>query len=108
MISLRSVEKRNDGKVIEKDNDFLDGICQRSTAFICQSQEKDTPGVKIKISYRDKEIESLVSLDKKGNLTGLNPEIIDARKILDWDKTVVEYSFSGPLYEKILTIMGRG
>ena len=108
VISLRSVEKHNDGKVIEKDNDFLDGICQRSTAFICQSQEKDTPGVKIKISYRDKEIESLVSLDKKGNLTGLNPEIIDARKILDWDKTVVEYSFSGPLYEKILSIMGRG
>ena len=66
------------------------------------------PSVKIKIAYRDKEIENLVSLDKNGQMTGLNPEIIDANKILDWDKTVVEYSFSGPLYEKVLSIMGRG
>lgn len=108
VVSLRSVEKADNGKVIEKDNDFLDGICQRSTVLICQSQEKDTPSVKIKIAYRDKEIESLVSLDKNGQINGLNPEIIDASKILDWDKTVVEYSFSGPLYEKVLSIMGRG
>lgn len=108
VVSLRSVDKGNDGKVTEKDNDFLDGICQRSTVLICQSQEKDMPSVKIKIAYRDKEIESLVSLDKNGQITGLNPEIIDANKILDWDKTVVEYSFSGPLYEKVLSIMGRG
>ena len=64
--------------------------------------------MKIKIAYRDKEIESLVSLDKNGNLTGLNPEIIDANSILDWDKTVIDYSFSGPLYEKVLSFMGRG
>lgn len=108
VVSLRSVEKADNGKVIEKDNDFLDGICQRSTVLICQSQEKDTPSVKIKIAYRDKEIESLVSLDKNGNLTGLNSEIIDANSILDWDKTVIDYSFSGPLYEKVLSIMGRG
>lgn len=108
VVSLRSVEKADNGKVIEKDNDFLDGICQRSTVLICQSQENDTPSVKIKIAYRDKEIESLVSLDKNGQMSGLNPEIIDASKILDWDKTVVEYSFSGPLYEKVLSIMGRG
>lgn len=108
LVSLRSVEKADNGRVIEKDNDFLDGICQRSTVLICQSQEKDTPSVKIKIAYRDKEIESLVSLDKNGQINGLNPEIIDASKILDWDKTVVEYSFSGPLYEKVLSFMGRG
>lgn len=108
LVSLRSVEKADNGRVIEKDNDFLDGICQRSTVLICQSQEKDTPSVKIKIAYRDKEIESLVSLDKNGNLTGLNPEIIDANSILDWDKTVIDYSFSGPLYEKVLSFMGRG
>lgn len=108
VVSLRSVEKADNGKVIEKDNDFLDGICQRSTVLICQSQENDTPSVKIKIAYRDKEIESLVSLDKNGQISGLNQDIIDASKILDWDKTVLEYSFSGTLYEKVLSFMGRG
>ena len=108
VVSLKFVEKGSNGEPIEKDDDFLDGICQRSTVLICQSQEKDMPSVKIKIAYRDKEIESLVSLDKNGQVSGLNPEIIDASKILDWDKTVLEYSFSGPLYEKVLSIMGRG
>ena len=108
VVSLRSVEMGNDGQIQEKENECLDNICQRSTVLLCQKQEGDTANVKIRLAYRNNEVETMLSLDQNGEIKDLGKDFIDASKIIDWDKAVQEYSYSTTIYDKVLSIMGRG
>ncbi|WP_019133267.1 hypothetical protein [Kallipyga massiliensis] len=107
-VSLKEIKTEKDGSVKEVENNILDTIAQRSTTLICQRQEKGTTNIRITIRYRDEKIEMSPMINEKKEIINLPEGIIDAGKAADLDGLKKKGFYSIPLFQKILSVMGRG
>ena len=107
-VSLKEIKTEKDGSVKEVENNILYSIAQRSTTLICQRQEKGTTNIRITIRYRDEKIEMSPMINEKKEIINLPEGIIDAGKAADLDGLKKKDFYSIPLFQKILSVMGRG
>lgn len=107
-VSLKELEISEDGNLKEVDNPFLDSISCSGTTFICQNRSDIAPNGKITIRYRDDVLEFSPSISLKDGSPMLPEEVTDAEAILDWKSLINEDTYSRLMFERILSIMGRG
>ncbi|WP_288554487.1 hypothetical protein [uncultured Levyella sp.] len=107
-VSLKELESTKEGKLKEVENSQLDNISTTGTTFICQNQSDIAPNAKITIRYRDDVLEFSPSISLKDGRLQLPKEVTNAEDILDWNHFVQKDTYSPILFERILSIMGRG
>lgn len=66
------------------------------------------PNGKITIRYRDDAFEFSPSTSLKDGSLMLPDEIIDGEDVLDWDSLINEETYSQMMFERIMSIMGKG
>lgn len=107
-VSLKELESTKEGKLKEVENSYLDNVSTTGTTFICQNQSDIAPNAKITIRYRDDVLEFSPSISLKDGRLQLPKEVTNAEDILDWNQFVQKDTYSPILFERILSIMGRG
>ena len=66
------------------------------------------PNGKIIIRYRDDSFEFSPSISLKDGSLMLPEEIIDGEEILDWNSLVKKEIYSQMMFDRIMSIMGKG
>lgn len=107
-VSLKELEITEDGKLKEIENPYLDNNACSGTTFICQNISDIGPNGKITIRYRDDVLEFSPSISLKDGSLILPEGVINAEKILDWDKLVQKVTYPYLIYERMKFIMGVG
>ena len=107
-ISLKELEVSEEGKLKEVPNYYLEQISLTGPTLICQNISEIAPNGKIIMRYRDDKFEFSPSISLKDGSLGNIDGIIDAEKILDWEKLIREETYPTILFEKIVSLMGRG
>ena len=107
-ISLRELEVSDDGSLEEVDNSYLDSVATSGTSFICQNMSDIAPNAKIILRYRDDVYEFSPSISMKDGSLILPDELINGEDALDWEALVTEDSYSYVMFQRILSILGRG
>lgn len=105
---LKELSLSEDGKLKEVENYILEGICERGTTLICVNQSEIAPNAKIIMRYRDDVEEFSPMISGKDGSVVVPDFVLEGEKVLDWEKMVEEEMYSHTLFEKILTVMGRG
>lgn len=108
VVSLKELQLDSSGQPKETENDILDKMAVRGPVLICQSPSETAPSAKIKLQYRDDFFEFSPSISGKDGSLILPDEIIDAEKIIDWDRLIESETYSYVLYEKIMKFMHKG
>lgn len=107
-VSLKELELKEDGKLKEAKNDYLDSLSATGTTFICQNISDIAPNGKITIRYRDDVLEFSPSISLKDGSLVLPDKVTNAEDILDWKSFVQKDNYSQTMFEKIQSIMGKG
>lgn len=105
---LKELKLSEDGKLKEVENYILEGLCERGTTLVCVNQSEIAPNAKIIMRYRDDVEEFSPMISGKDGSIVVPDYVVEGEKVLDWQKMVEEGMYSNSLFEKILTIMGRG
>ena len=107
-VSLKELELSEDGKLKEVENLYLDDISSSGTTFVMQNISDIAPNGKITIRYRDDAFEFTPSISLKDGSLILPDEIKDGEEILDWNSLVNKETCSYMMFNRILSIMGKG
>ena len=107
-VSLKELEISEDGKLKEVENIYLDAISSSGTTFIMQNISDIAPNGKITIRYRDDSFEFSPSISLKDGSLMLPDEVKDGEDILDWDSLVNKETYSPMMFDRIMSIMGKG
>lgn len=107
-VSLKELEIRQDGKLQEVGNPYLDYNSCSGPTLICQNISDIGPNGKITIRYRDDVIEFSPQLSLKDGSLILPDGVIDGGKIIDWDKEVEDNFYSYIIFERIKYLIGVG
>ena len=107
-VSLKELELSEDGKLKEVENLYLDDISSSGITFVMQNISDIAPNGKITIRYRDDTFEFSPSTSLKDGSLILPDEIIDGEKILDWNSLVNKEFCSYMMFNRIMSIMGKG
>lgn len=107
-VSLKELEATEDGELKEVDNYYLDDKSLVGPTLICQNESEIYPNAKIFVRYRDDITGFSPSISQKDGGLMVPENIIDGKDLLDWDNLKKDYMYSYSIYEKILSIMGRG
>lgn len=105
---LKELSLGDNGKLNEVENYILEGLCERGTTLVCVNQSEIAPNAKIIMRYRDDMEEFSPMISGKDGSIVVPDYVVEAEKVLDWQKMVQEEMYSHTLFEKILTVMGRG
>lgn len=105
---LKELSLGDNGKLKEVENYLLESIGERGTTLICVNQSEIAPNAKIIMRYRDDVEEFSPMISGKDGSVAVPDYIVEGENIIDWDKLVEEEIYSQTLFEKILTVMGRG
>lgn len=76
--------------------------------FVMQNISDITPNGKITIRYRDDAFEFSPSISLKDGSLILSDEIKDGEEILDWNSLVNKETYSQMMFDRIMSIMGKG
>ena len=107
-VSLKELELSDDGKLKEVENIYLDAISSSGTTFIMQNISDIAPNGKIIIRYRDDSFEFSPSISLKDGSLMLPEEVKDGEDVLDWDSSITKDTYSQSMFERIMSIMGKG
>lgn len=107
-VSLKELELSDDGKLKEVENIYLDAISSSGTTFIMQNISDIAPNGKIIIRYRDDSFEFSPSISLKDGSLMLPEEVKDGEDVLDWDSLITKDTYSQTMFERIMSIMGKG
>lgn len=107
-VSLKELELSEDGKLKEVENIYLDAISSSGITFVMQNISDIAPNGKITIRYRDDSYEFSPSISLKDGSLILPDEIIDGEEILDWNSLVKKEIYSQMMFDRIMSIMGKG
>lgn len=107
-VSLKELEISEDGKLKEVENLYLDSISSSGTTFILQNISDIAPNGKIIVRYRDDTFEFSPSISLKDGSLMLPDEIKDGEEILDWNSLVNKETYSQMMFDRIMSIMGKG
>lgn len=107
-ISLKELEISDGGELKERPNYTLEKISLTGPTVICQNISDTAPNAKITLRYKDDVYEFSPSISLKDGSVMLPDEIINAESILDWNMLKREEMYSETLFEKIVSLMGRG
>lgn len=107
-VSLKELEISEGGKLKEVDNPSLDSIAATGTTFICQNISEIAPNGKITIRYRDDVTSFSPSISLKDGSMMLPDDVTDAEAVLDWKALVEKENYSNTMFERIMSVMGRG
>ena len=107
-VSLKELEISEGGKLKEVDNPSLDSIAATGTTFICQNISEIAPNGKITIRYRDDVTSFSPSISLKDGSIMLPDDVTDAEAVLDWKALVEKENYSNMMFERIMSVMGRG
>ena len=66
------------------------------------------PNGKIIIRYRDDSFEFSPSISLKDGSLMLPEEVKDGEDVLDWDSLITKDTYSQTMFERIMSIMGKG
>lgn len=105
---LKELSLGEGGKLNEVENYLLEGICERGTTLVCVNQSEIAPNAKIIMRYRDDVEEFSPMISGKDGSIVVPDFVLEGERVLDWEKMVEEEMYSHTLFEKILTVMGRG
>lgn len=76
--------------------------------FVMQNISDITPNGKITIRYRDDSFEFSPSISLKDGSLMLPDEVKDGEEIFDWNSLVNKEIYSYMMYNRIMSIMGKG
>ena len=76
--------------------------------FVMQNISDIAPNGKITIRYRDDSFEFSPSISFKDGSLMLPDEIKDGEEILDWNSLVNKETYSQMMFDRIMSIMGKG
>lgn len=107
-VSLKELELSDDGKLKEVENIYLDAISSSGTTFIMQNISDIAPNGKIIIRYRDDAFEFSPSISLKDGSLMLPEEVKDGEDVLDWNSLITKDTYSQTMFERIMSIMGKG
>lgn len=107
-ISLKELEISDGGELKEVPNYTLEKISLTGPTVICQNISDTAPNAKIVLRYKDDTFEFSPSLSLKDGSVMLPDEIINAENILDWNMLRRQEMYSNTIFEKIVSLMGRG
>lgn len=107
-ISLMELEISDGGELKEKTNYTLEKMSLTGPTVICQNISEIAPNAKIVLRYNDDIFEFSPSLSLKDGSVMLPDEIINAENILDWNMLSRQEMYSNTIFEKIVSLMGRG
>ena len=107
-VSLKELEISEGGKLKVVDNPSLDSIAATGTTFICQNISEIAPNGKITIRYRDDVTSFSPSISLKDGSIMLPDDVTDAEAVLDWKALVEKENYSNMMFERIMSVMGRG
>lgn len=107
-ISLKELEVSEEGKLKEVPNYYLEQISLTGPTLICQNISEIAPNGKIIMRYRDDKFEFSPSISLKDGSIMLPDEIINAENILDWNMLSRQEMYSTTIFDRILSLMGRG
>lgn len=107
-IALKELEISDGGELKEKTNYTLEKMSLTGPTVICQNISEIAPNAKIVLRYKDDIFEFSPSLSLKDGSVMLPDEIINAENILDWNMLSRQEMYSNTIFEKIVSLMGRG
>ena len=107
-VSLKELELSKDGKLKEVENLYLDDISSSGITFVMQNISDIAPNGKITIRYRDDSFEFSPSISLKDGSLILPDEVKDGEEILDWNSLFNKETYSPMMFERIMSIMGKG
>lgn len=107
-VSLKELELSEDGKLKEVENLYLDDISSSGITFVMQNISDIAPNGKITIRYRDDAFEFSPSISLKDGSLILPEEVKDGEEILDWNSLVNKEFCSYMMFNRIMSIMGKG
>lgn len=107
-ISLMELEISDGGELKEKTNYTLEKMSLTGPTVICQNISEIAPNAKIVLRYKDDIFEFSPSLSLKDGSVMLPDEIINAENILDWNMLSRQEMYSNTIFQKIVSLMGRG
>lgn len=83
-------------------------LSSSGTTFIMQNISDIAPNGKITIRYRDDSFEFSPSISLKDGSLILPDEVKDGEDILDWNNLVNKETYSPMMFDRIMSIMGKG
>ena len=83
-------------------------ISSSGITFVMQNISDITPNGKITIRYRDDSFEFSPSISLKDGSLMLPDEVKDGEEIFDWNSLVNKEIYSYMMYNRIMSIMGKG
>lgn len=107
-ISLKELEISDGGELKERPNYTLEKISLTGPTVICQNISDTAPNAKITLRYKDDVYEFSPSISLKDGSIMLPDEIINAESILDWNMLTRQEMYSTTIFERIVSLMGRG
>ena len=107
-VSLKELQLSEDGKLKEVENLYLDALSSSGITFVMQNISDIAPNGKITIRYRDDSFEFSPSISLKDGSLILPDEVKDGEEILDWNSLFNKETYSPMMFERIMSIMGKG
>lgn len=107
-IALKELEISDGGELKGKTNYTLEKMSLTGPTVICQNISEIAPNAKIVLRYKDDIFEFSPSLSLKDGSVMLPDEIINAENILDWNMLSRQEMYSNTIFQKIVSLMGRG
>lgn len=107
-VSLKELEISEGGKLKEVANPSLDILGITGITFICQNISDIAPNGKITIRYRDDITAFSPSISLKDGSMMLPDKVTDAEAILHWKDLVEKDGYSNMMFERFMSVMGKG
>ena len=107
-VCLKELAVSEGGKLKEEDNPSLDTLGTTGITFICQNISDIAPNGKITIRYRDDITAFSPSISLKDGSIMLPDDVTDAEAVLNWKDLVEEEGYSNLMFERFMSVMGRG
>lgn len=107
-VRMKEWAQKGDAAGKAQANPLLDRIGGRAPVLFCQKQDQQSTNMKITLRYRDTTIEFMPQHNEKGEIIHLPEGIVDGGKLVNWKQWIQKDFYSTTLFEKILSVMGRG
>ena len=107
-VCLKELAISEGGKLKEEDNPSLDTLGTTGITFICQNISDIAPNGKITIRYRDDITAFSPSISLKDGSMMLPDKVTDAEAILHWKDLVEKDGYSNMMFERFMSVMGKG
>ncbi|MDO5028589.1 MAG: hypothetical protein Q4E36_04915 [Bacillota bacterium] len=107
-LRLKQLELGDNGNLKEVENYILDSNSVTGPTLICQNFSEIAPNAKLVVRHRDDVFEFSPTISLKDGSVELPDEIMDGEKVLDWDRLIVQENYSYLMFERLVSLLGRG